>query len=198
MKKTQRRILSFTLALMLIFVLPTSTSAEVVEDADVPTATMTWDDLIGSCTMTLCFPEDSYKIPVPVEDASIVHITQNTQGVITWPAGICATLAPTFTPVPSLQNQNRLETLGGQLGYNMCSMSSAVPAKEYHNIPLGLLPGYYSYGSEFTAIDAFWDISRGQTEFGRAVIPGNDATEGEIVGIPLSRTAPKLIVMSLD
>lgn len=59
MKKTQRRILSFTLALMLIFVLPTSTSAEVVEDADVPTATMTWDDLIGSCTMTLCFPEDS-------------------------------------------------------------------------------------------------------------------------------------------
>lgn len=196
MKKSTRSTLLLILALLMISV-PMTASAEVVEGASVPTAKVSWEENLMPCTATLRFPENAYVIPVPIKDATIVRINNGEQGVTTWPIGNCATQTPTFTEEPSMLNKERLETLSLELGYEVKSMNSVVPDFEYYTIPAGLIPGEYSYGTEFGVMDAEWWITRGALS-GRIIDLPVGANQGEIIGIPYEQTALKLIVISLD
>lgn len=201
MKKSVKSALSLILALLLMMSVPMTARAEVVEDADVPTAKVTWTEELMPCTATLWIPGEEYTIPVPITDASIVHVTDGEERVITWPRGSYVEQTPVFTANPSMADYFRLETLLGELGYGLGSMCQELSEEErnlvFFNTPKGLLDGKYSYGSEVDVIDAEWLIQRGALT-GRVISPSDGEDEGKIVGIPLSCTKIKLIVISLD
>lgn len=199
MKKLAKRVLSLTLMLLLLMSVPMTARADVVEDADVPTATMSWEENLQPCTATLRIPGETYYISVPITDASIVTISEGEQKVVTWPKGSYVEHAPTFTAEPSGEDEVRLLTLLGELGYDMDPMYRELPEEdadlEFYQTPAGLPAGKYSYGSEFKVIDAEWWILRGQLT-GRAISLPMGADEGEIAEIPISCSKIKLIVIS--
>ena len=187
------------MALLLLMVIALPASAEVVPGASVPTARMTWEEFVGTCTLTMSIPGSAYWKSVPIEDASEVAINNGEQAVITWPAGNCATQEPSHSPNSNYSlYQIRLESLAVELGYEIESMSSAAPTFEFYVVPSGLPAGRYSFGVECKVIDAEWSFSRWQSGIVRAITPptyGDDS--GEIYGIPIQQTAPKLIVITL-
>lgn len=184
MKKKTRRILSFALVMVMLFSVAGTASA---------TGTCTWTNSDGvSCTANVTKDADTYIVKVPIKDSSVIDHAEGQAEIITWPTGHVATQAASFSGTVPVAYSIYLRQAATNEGLSL-SMSSIAVSYDYYVLDADLPDGTYSFGAEFTVCDASWNIIEG-------AIAGYAASysryTGEVEGSPISRTAPKLIVVS--
>ena len=183
---------------VLRFVLSSCTACCLFALLLVPTcaAEVTWTEGGYSRTASVVKDDDHYIIPVPIESASVIDHVAGEVEVITWPLGYVATRSCGYNGYPLPTDLVYIKQAASSEGVPLVPMSCQLsdPDRDFYILSAELPSGTYSYGAEFTVYDATWTVTSSQSA-GRAM---TDPTSGTLIGIPVSCTDSKMIVIELD